>query len=210
MNIDFIDPRKNAVGFYEVKLVSDYSPNVLIYERQAEPPIKLDPDSKGVYILMNTKKSKRGIIYVYIGFGGVSGKGSLFNRLDALWRNSDRLPPDISDWDKAILIYSWKDDIDVWLERVVNVEKGEVRVKLSEAVMESEVFYLEKFLFHRLKNSPGNLNLRMVGKDKAHFNIPDTDSERYEDYLDMVEELIQQISKYKKIRSLVKLFPRNK
>jgi len=196
-------PRQGSPGFYEIEFDSIYTPHVLFYEKKGQDssPDEPFPNSRGVFILVNTKRQKKSSSFVKVGFSGVSGNSTLFCRLGRLWHDSNKSTSEESVWNKAILICNWQDDIKVWLNNMGNL-KTEAETKLIEAVMDSEVFYLEKILFHGLNSASRELNINLVGNKKAIFPKWNTDSPRNKDYLDMVKILLFKIIN-KSTRSLI-------
>ena len=151
-------------------------------------------NNKGVYILVDTEKN--GNFKLQIGVAGVSGKDTIFHRLDRMRSGTkdsqDSLESD--KWGKAVLIFDWGDDIEDWLQSLGNFREEEKK-KLIDVALDSEVFKLEKFLYDELKKIAEDLNVEVEGRSRAEPEVPETDKQRYKYYLEVVTELLKMITK---------------
>lgn len=186
-------------GFFKVELDSFYNPNVLLYQRQEEEPIQqafLDSRSgdKGVFVIVDSEKNDNGNLNVQLRHGGVSGKDTIFDRLNTVLRQEERLIEEMANWDKAILIFDWEEDIGKSLQDAEKFNEEGTK-KLIDAALNSEVYVLKKFLQHELHQAADELNLEVLDRGISSPEISSTDLPRYGYYLEVVNELLRMIGK---------------
>ena len=186
-------------GFFKIELDSFYNPNVLLYQRQEEEGIQqafLDSrnGNKGVLILVVSEKNTNGCLNVQLKHGGVSGKDTIFDRLNTVWRQEEKLIKEMANWDKAILIFDWEKDIGKSLQDAENF--GEESTKdLIDVALNSEVYVLKKFLQDELYQAAEELNLEVDDRGMKRPEISNIDLPRYSYYLEVVKELLRMIAK---------------
>ena len=189
MNISTIY-RLYEQGFFKVEPGLHFNPNVLVYDKQGDALERVFLESKennrGIFVLVDTEK-KDGGVPIQVGSAGVSGEDTLFNRLQTLKR------PENEKWDKAILLFDWQADIEVWLKEAGDFSKEDSE-KLIDVVLDSEVFQLKKFLQYGLDQAADELNFDVGQRGMAHSEIADIDSERFNYYLELVKHLIYMIT----------------
>lgn len=191
MNIPSLLNPLTQQGFYELEFKPLYNPKVWVCDRHESDPSSMPLAGKGVYVLMDTQMTKDDSFFVFVGQSGVTGEratlcGNNDSRINRLWhKDSPNMPDDISEWDKAILIFDWDKDIKASAE-----EEGSAHNKdnLLNDVMRNEVLHLEKLLRAEVSNS-SNLNLTSSGAGENYF-MPNPDSRRYEYYVDVVMQLL--------------------
>ena len=193
------------IGFYEsrfIPLLNPDVPNVIVYNKDVTESSSLHAAGKGVYVIVDTKnKDSKGRFFVFIGSGGATGEkatlsGNYDSRLNRLWRNAvPGIPKEITEWDKAILIFDWENSIENWLsvKQTGNFADQEKR-KLIDAVMDSEVSQFEKFLYHQLEHDAQYMSLNVLNETKPEINLPEIDLPRFEYYADIVKDLLQIIT----------------
>lgn len=186
-------------GFYELEFKPLYNPKVWVCDRHESDPSSMPLAGKGVYVLMDTQMTKDDSFFVFVGQSGVTGEkatlcGNTNSRINRVWRkDSPGMPDDIADWDKAILIFDWEDDLEENAE--TNEKQRGTAPNKDETlkdVMYNEVLHLEKILREEIEKYK-NLNLTNApGKDNYYMLNPD--SRRYDYYLDLVMLLIRMIT----------------
>lgn len=185
-------------GFFKVELDSFYNPNILLYKRQEDAIEQAFLDTRngdrGVFILVVSKKNANGNFNVQVNHGGVLGKATIFDRLNTVLRQEERLIDAMIDWDKAILIFDWEKDID---KSMRDTEKfgEEGKRELIDVALKSEVYKLQKFLQDELHQAAEELNLEVNDRGMKKPEISDSDLPRYNYYLQVVIELLRMIAK---------------
>jgi len=186
-------------GFFKVELDSFYNPDVLLYQKQEEEGIQqafLDSRNgdRGVFVLVVSDKNTNGYFNIQVGHGGVRGKATIFDRLNTLWRQGERLSEEIANWDKAILIFDWEKDISKSMRDAEKFGEEGTR-ELIDVALNSEVHKLEKFLQYELYQAAEELNLEVDDRGMQKPEISTTDLLRYNYYLEVVTELLRMIAK---------------
>lgn len=185
----------NEPGFYELMFKPYYNPKVLICDRHESNPSSMPVAGKGVYVLADTQRGEDDSFFVFVGQSGVTGEkatlcGSPDSRINRVWRKEWPGRPDvIADWDKAILIFDWEDDLRAGAERRGSMNNEE---ELLSDVMRNEVLHLEKLLRDEVEIS-ANLNLANEAKNEDYFML-NPDSRRYDYYLGLAMLLIRMIT----------------
>ena len=158
-------------GFHELCFKPLYHPGVLICDRSESNPSSMPEAAKGVFALVDTQKTQEGSFFVFVGQSGVTGEkatlcGNNDSRINRLWhKDSPGMPDDISEWDKAILIFDWEEDIKARAE-----EEGSAHNKddLLDDVMRNEVLHLEKLLRAEVENS-ADMDLTNASAGENYF-----------------------------------------
>lgn len=172
---------------------SPYNPRVLICDRGRSNPSNMPEAKRGIYLPMITQKNNDGKFFIFVGFGGVTGKkatlcGNEDSRLKRVWerRVSPRMPKKISNWNKAILICDWVDDINPNLD-----EDSKVKA------MKKDVINFRKVLIDELKKD-GDSNFDVLNRRKFKFTRLKDESdhvrERYKGYVHMIKEAVKIIT----------------
>ena len=202
-------------GFLEVNFKPLYTPGILVCDRGKAYENALPIACKGVLVLLDT--DKRDVYVSYSGFSGIESsfcgnENSWLHRVMYKGPKADKtINTYIPDWDKAILMFDWENDI--------KVDKGEYAKKLDkrnnptridkriDEIIDCEVANLRKILLFEINNSsnwhltnkssdvPNDLK-KLTGdsKDKNKLN-PDSVKCRY--YVTMVMELMEKIENLK-------------
>ena len=182
-------------GFYKLRFTPLYNPNVLLCDRHESLPGSMPEAGKGVFVLVDTKRTEEDSFFVFVGSSGVTGEkatlcGKPNSRFNRVWhKESPGIPDDISEWDKAILIYDWEVDIETRAEQEGSAHNKE---DLLIDVMYNEVLHLEKLLRAEVDNWP-DLDLTNASAGENYF-MPNPDSLRYDYYVDAVMRLLRMIT----------------
>ena len=178
-------------GFFKVEPGLLFNPNVLVYDKRKDALERVFLESKennrGIFVLADTEKKGAGGVPIQVGLAGVSGEDTLFNRLQTLKR------PENEKWDKAILLFDWQADIEVWLKEAGDFSEEDSK-KLIDVVLDSEVFQLKKFLQYELGQAADELNFDLDKRGIPHSEITDIDSKRFKYYLELVKHLLYMIT----------------
>lgn len=198
------DESQLVSGFTKLEFAPFYNPTVLIFDNKEAGGIgstKLggDEPKKGVYVIVETEPT-RGRYNVTVGLGGVDGnRGTAKGDQQTLLKRvkyHDYSPPSVmEDWDKAILICDWEDDIRNRAIEFGSVAQQTQGKKIIEA-MKSEVTLIEKMLHAELNQFTGSLGSLRVHRNKSkRFNyfMANPDNERYEYYIGIAMEALRQI-----------------
>ena len=142
---------------------------------------------KGVYILFDSKQTQGGKYNVRVGLSGVDGEATLFDRLKTHASN----PPDnMKNWDKAIAICDWEDDIPIEIIAETKSKRQMIEQENNELIedrMDVETKFFEKMLNEVIKIIP---TLMPRSKDRRKGFIVDPDIERYNLYILYILELL--------------------
>lgn len=192
-------------GYVKMEFVPFYSPTVMIYDRKKGENIgsaKLGDDEpkKGVYVLVETELTW-GRYKISVGLGGVNKKektpeGEQQTLLGRVKYHASNPPEDMEKWDKAILICDWEVDIENRAIEFGSLRPERRDVKISEAI-KSEVHLLEKMLHAELMQFTeefGSLKVYRNRGENFKYFMPNPDNERYEYYIGIVMESLQQIA----------------
>lgn len=184
-------------GFSRMAVVPFFDPVVMIFDKKEAGGISsiklgVNEPKKGVYVIVETEPSW-GRYNVTVGLGGVDGeKQTLLNRV----KYHDYRPPSVmKDWDKAILISDWEDDIRNRAKEFGDVKQKSQNKKITEA-MRSEVHLIEKMLHAELmKFNEGLGSLRVLRNHSSNFThfMPNPDNERYNYYVRIVMEALREL-----------------
>lgn len=202
------DEDTSAKGYTVLEFVPFYNPTILILDREETKGIgrvRMGPDSadsylKGVYILAESDPT-RGRYNVSVGLGGVDGKrgtvkGGQQTLLERVKYHASSPPSDVEEWDKAILICDWEDDIRNRAIKFGSVVQTTQDRKITEA-MRSEVHLLEKMLHAELTKftgkTSGSLNLHRNKSKRFNYFMANPDNERYEYYIGIAMEAFRQV-----------------
>ena len=191
---------EEAGGFLELSFKPLYDPTVLILDIKALEDVtprtlgSAEP-KKGVYVLVDTKPDRRGMYNVSVGHGGVNKRKNteegqqqtLYGSIKNL--KSRPIPKEMKDWNKAILICDWQDDIE---KRSTGNGSYQGKNDLIIQVMKQEVNHLSKFLHNELKKSK-DLPLKVHSRRKTTYFMPNPDLRRYDYHVDVVKKMLQMI-----------------
>ena len=186
-----------ARGFTRLEFPPFYDPVVVIFDKKdagniASKKLGVNEPKKGVYVIVETEPSW-GRYNVTVGLGGVDGeKQTLLRRV----KHHDYNPPSVmEDWNKAILICDWEDDIRNRAFNYNSASKENQKKKIDEA-MASEVHLIEKMLHEELMGFNEDLgSLRVHRNQSSNFThyMPNPDNERYDYYIRVVMEALRKI-----------------
>lgn len=194
MNIPLLHAR-NEPGFYELRFKPLYRPNVLICDRHGSDTNNMPIAGKGVYVLVDTQITADDRFSVFVGQSGVTGEkatlcGKTDSRINRLWhQESPGMPEGIADWDKAILIFDWEDDLEARAESRGTAPNKDT---LLSDVMRNEVLHLERILRAEI-DKYANLYLTNASGKENYFML-NPDSRRYDYYLGLVVLLMQMVT----------------
>ena len=190
MNIPLLHPL-NEPGFYELRFKPLYNPNVLICDRHGSDPNNMPTATKGVYVLVDTQITEDDRFSVFVGQSGIvpEGKATLDSRISRVCYKEPGMPDGIADWDKAILIFDWEDDLKARAEQRGTAPNKDT---LLSGVMRNEVLHLEKILRAEIEECR-YLDLTNASGKENYFML-NPDSRRYDYYLDVVMLLIRMVT----------------
>lgn len=190
---------QSVPGFSEFTFAPIYSPTVAIYdsgvEKAAEAVIR--KCRKGVFILVETQPDGKGKHKIYVGSAGVErrgdtpeGKQDTF--MDRIKYLESTQPKEAQLWDKAIFLCDWEKDIFWAATGTAPAQKLGFNAFMSK--MKKEVRTVEKLLYRELKkiNQSGSLAVKQPNKNPPD-NIPPSDLNRYEHYIEIVMLCLQKI-----------------
>lgn len=181
----------NAIDLTRLK------PKLMIFEREqakGKGLAKLEAShgssfaEMGVYILSNSQQTPKRKYSVRVGVAGIDGEATLYNRLKT---HASNPPEGVREWDKAVAICDWKDDIPT--EVIAKTKSDEKRIKqknskVIENRMGEEAKFLEKKLTEIVRTIP-----TLIARGKDHQRsaaIVDPDSQRYNLYVLYILELL--------------------
>ena len=199
---------EGVTGLNKLEFVPFYNPTVLILDREETKGIgrarmsAVSADSsllKGVYILAESDPT-RGRYNVSVGLSGVdrnsvTPEGEQQTLLERVKYHASSPPSDVEDWDKAILICDWEDDIRNRVIKFGSVAQTTQDGKIVEA-MRSEVHLLEKMLHAELAQFSGVLGSLNVHRNKGkgfRYFMTNPDRARYDYYIRIAMEALRKI-----------------
>ena len=179
-----------AIGLPRLK------PTLMIYDKDQayqKGPKKLEASfgssfaDKGVYILFDSQQTQGGKYNVRVGLSGVDGELTLFGRLKQHVSNP---PEKMKNWDKAVAICDWKNDIPIEIIAKTKSKRKETE-KENDDLIEKRMGEEAKFLEKKLNKIMGTIpTLIARGKDQRSISIVDPDSQRYNLYILYILELL--------------------
>ena len=155
---------------------------------------------KGVFAVVDSKSSESEGFPVFVGSAGVTGEkatlcGDEYSRIYRVIYGDDTINEKIPNWNKAILIFDWENDIeDCLLVKQMGNFADQEKKKLIDAVMDSEVPQFEKFLYHQLMQVAKDMHLDVRNETKADVSLPKFALRRFEYYVGIVKDLLQIIT----------------
>ena len=199
MNIPLLHELQHE-GFHQLWFTPPYDPLILVLDKESSKgvgSVKLekmgnDEPKKGVFVLVEplieTSKSKQPPTKynIYVGYAGVEKDQTLYRRIQHL--RSDPNINDIDNWEKAILICNWENDI-------ISEKEGNFpeRHPLISEVIHNEAVHLSIILHKRLEKEK-NPKWNIVGRKPDSYYMPNPDSLRYQYYVVAVMQLLRKLT----------------
>jgi len=204
----------NEKGFLEVGFAPLYNPGIVVCDKNQANPQDLPIACKGVLIAVDSQKRD-----VYVGNGGISEKKQKdetepranlswneYSRLCRVLHKDDTIYKKMPDWDKAILIFDWENDIKLDKSKKESFRKSKIRIENAiDKIIRDEISDLKKILIYKIYNSENwNLknyrnevptSLKSIANNSRSRNSLSPNSKRCRYYVAIVMKLMQEIVK---------------
>lgn len=200
-------------GFLEVGFKPLYNPNILVCDSDESKTGDLPIACKGVLIAFDATKRD-----VYVGHAGIKPinqdgqkkqksnlSGNEYSRLYRVLYEDDTIRTKIPDWDRAILMFDWENDIKVEEDKKKSFRTLKTRIDDEiNRIIKDEVFSLKKILLYEINNSnnwhlKNNRNevpnsLKGMVNNPRRKNMLSPNSERCKYYITIVMKLMEEIA----------------